>query len=87
MSAMSRLSPANVASFRRQADSARAATGFDTDAFFVPRLHIPRGSFTETPKQGHKRKASSSYSSPVYKGVTPVQRVLRRSKRRKVMSQ
>jgi hypothetical protein len=64
----------NVTAFRRNADPAQAVlnttpnfTSFSQSEASSPRPH--------TPKTSHKRKASNlPYQSPVYQGVTPVQR-------------
>ena len=64
----------NVTAFRRNADPAQAVLNttptFSSFQQSETSSHRPR-----TPKTGHKRKASSlPYQSPVYQGVTPVQR-------------
>ena len=87
-SAYSQMNPANVTSFRRNADPAFAALAHNQHLLSaIPKLSIPPLTFEHGPKQGHKRKASDSpYSSPRYDGVTPVQRVIRSFKRRKTIS-
>lgn len=64
----------NVTAFRRNADPSQAVlnttpnfTNFSRSEASSPRPH--------TPKSGQKRKASNlPYQSPIYQGVTPVQR-------------
>ena len=79
--AFSQVHAGNVGSFRRSADPMMATLASSYDINMLPPLTIP------TTKQGHKRKASDSpYDSPIYAGVTPVQRVIRTSKRRKILT-
>ena len=87
-SAYSQIDPANILSFRRNADPANAALTHGNHMLSaMSKLSIPPLVFDQPPKQGHKRKASDPpYSSPRYDGVTPVQRVIRPSKRRRTIT-
>ena len=73
----------NVGSFRLSTDPLMASLGQNQNLNTLPPLTIPYTSL----QRGHKRKASDSpYDSPHYDGVTPVQRVIRASKRRKPLT-
>lgn len=81
------INAANVTSFRRSADPSNAAHADHPITPAALRVLIPDIHGGQTPPQGHKRKASDSpYASPVYHGVVPVHRVIRESKRRRMVA-
>ena len=79
----SRLSNVNITAFRRNADPSRAST--ETRSPF-PDLSPGQLAMLSSPARGHKRKATNPpYHNELYKGVTPVQRrIINTTKRRKM---